>query len=165
MNCQQVRPILLDHIFAELDDDVSIQVYQHLNECSDCSEEEERLRKLLALTVTTGDVAPPDEIYTELRRRVKAGDRRSLRVFLTKPIPLYAAGLSSCILAFFALWLGIFSHRAIQGRFYRDVDMISIPSLSMIASAHTVCTTDTGISFTPTPTAHMQADQLPKEVD
>lgn len=51
MNCDEVRPMLLDYVMEEVSSTDCAGIAQHLETCSDCSEEVGKLRQTLGLLV------------------------------------------------------------------------------------------------------------------
>ncbi len=60
MSCEQWRELLVDHIAAELGEEETILLEQHLAECPECSVEELKLRRVIV-------AATPTEIRHENR--------------------------------------------------------------------------------------------------
>ncbi len=90
MNCEEVKPALIDLVFGDLDADAGISLDLHLAACADCREEERRLLALRQLAA--GTQAAPSRA---LRERIRAAlpRRRGVRIrsLLGRPIPAYAA--------------------------------------------------------------------------
>lgn len=76
MSCERWREKLIDRLADELSEEDTIQLEQHLAKCSDCTEEERRLRHLLLSTVPReewlADTAMEDRLVAELHRQREA---------------------------------------------------------------------------------------------
>lgn len=53
MSCEKWREHLIDHLAGELGEEETILLEQHLTECTDCSEEELRLRRVMVAALPT----------------------------------------------------------------------------------------------------------------
>lgn len=137
MSCERWREKLIDRLAGELSEEDTIQLEQHLAECSDCAEEERRLKHLLLSTVPReewlADTAMEDRLVVELHRQRQGRARgqaerehgssadatrwtqRALPGFLRRPLPAYAA-LSVVLVALLAgFWLGHSNTRRTPG--------------------------------------------------
>ncbi len=95
--------MIVDQIFAEIDDREEMDLNRHLAECPGCRLEEKRL---LRLRDDLKGEAPA--IDPALKERVRAalppGKRPTRRGFLRRPVPVYAAAAACVVAALVARW-------------------------------------------------------------
>jgi Putative zinc-finger len=63
VTCEEVRPLLAEHLLGALEPDADAQVRRHLRGCAACREERDALEQgLTVLSHASHDVEPPDEL-------------------------------------------------------------------------------------------------------
>lgn len=92
MNCQQVRPVLLDYLLEEVSAEDRTEVQRHLEQCATCSEEAGRSRQTLGQLVRG---APLEEIPQRIRLVAEPSSRWA--AFWLNPARVaFAAGAFAC---------------------------------------------------------------------
>lgn len=101
INCERAKRMIVDQLFAEIDDREEMDLNRHLAECGDCRLEEERLLRLRGDLEGEAAVIEPalkERIHAALPR----GERPVRRGFLRRPVPVYAAAAACLIAAYVA---------------------------------------------------------------
>jgi hypothetical protein len=117
--------LILDRLTDELDEDQAVRLEQHLAQCEECAQEEQRVRSLLDAAVPRKEWTPEpsmeDRLLREMRsHRARTGARfqrtpvkspsphwwASLRDVMRHRVPVYAAVAALIVAVGSAFWLG-----------------------------------------------------------
>jgi anti-sigma factor RsiW len=145
MGCDAWNEMLIDRLAGELDEEDSVLLEQHLDECPGCREEEQRLQEILEAQKTGPEWAPREGMLSGLLARMRlevagipdrppvpaaAGrpriGRRFTGVFgfLGRPLPSYAALVLVLAATGGGFWIGRLDRtdagQALVGQAHRD---------------------------------------------
>lgn len=112
MNCEQVKPVLLDYLLEEVTAEDRAEIHRHLEQCAACSEEAGRSRQTLGQLARGGAF---EEIPQRIRLVAEPANRWA--AFWRNPARLaFAAGALGCVaIAMLALFRATISYE--QGDF------------------------------------------------
>lgn len=101
ITCSEVRPLLIELVFGDLDSVQEMRVNQHLLACASCREEEAELLKLEHSARRAASVVPGPALRARIEGSLPPARAREARG-LGRPVPAYvavAAALLGALLA------------------------------------------------------------------
>jgi len=106
MKCKRIKEKLTEYAYGDLSDRAASVVESHITNCASCRQDLHEINTVLSAALHYEDVHPPEEVYRELKRQVRAAFQRRLSglSLLWKPASAYVAVAA---IALFAVVSGI----------------------------------------------------------